>query len=183
MKTDAELIVEARNDPDAFGDLYRRHASFVHMWLRARIGDRIASELTAETFAQAALGLKRFRDEAGGSALPWLLGIARNLLRRSYERERVETAARRKLGMQIRSYELDVDELSERADAGQLGPTLAEALRELPAAQRDALELRVVRELSYKQVAQSLGCTPVAARLRVMRALSSLSRLLKGAVP
>jgi RNA polymerase sigma factor (sigma-70 family) len=183
VKTDAELIRAARRDPEAFGELYRRHAQPVNSWLRARSGERIASELTAETFAQAALSLRRFRDEAGGSALPWLLGIARNLLRRSFERERVEAGARRRLGMPLRSYEVDTTALDDRADADRLAPSLASALAQLPPAQRDALELRVVRELAYDEVAGALGCTTVAARIRVFRALNSLSRLLKGASP
>jgi hypothetical protein len=40
MKTDAELIKEAWNDPDAFDDLYRRHAEAVHAWFRARTDGR-----------------------------------------------------------------------------------------------------------------------------------------------
>lgn len=183
MKTDAELIREARRDPDAFGELFRRHAQVVQSWLRARGGERIAGELTAETFAQAALGLHRFRDEAGGSALPWLLGIARNLLRRSLERERIEASARRRLGMPLNPYEPETDAADRRADAQRLAPALAEALDQLPAAQREALELRVVRELAYDEVAATLDCSPLAARIRVSRALTSLSRLLKGAVP
>jgi RNA polymerase sigma-70 factor (ECF subfamily) len=183
MKTDAELIRAARHDREAFGELYRRHAPSVNSWLRARSGERIASELTAETFAQAVISLGRFRDEAGGSALPWLLGIARNLLRRSFERERVEVGARRRLGMPLRSYEVDMSALDDRADADRLAPSLASALARLPRGQRDALELRIVRDLAYDEVASALGCTPVAARIRVMRALTSLSRLLKGATP
>jgi lysophospholipase L1-like esterase len=35
MKTDAELIEEARNDPDALGELYRRHADDIHSRFRA----------------------------------------------------------------------------------------------------------------------------------------------------
>jgi RNA polymerase sigma-70 factor (ECF subfamily) len=50
----------------------------------------------------------------------------------------------------------------------------------LPEGQREALELRVIDERDYGEVAASLGVTEVAARLRVMRALTSLSRLLKG---
>ena len=62
MTTDAELIKAARSDPEAFGELYRRHAAAVHGWFRGRTDDRIAEDLTAETFAQAALSLRRFRD-------------------------------------------------------------------------------------------------------------------------
>ena len=44
-------------------------------------------------------------------------------------------------------------------------------------------ELRIVRALSYREVAGSLGCSEVAARIRVARGLGSLSRLLKGVSP
>ena len=137
-----------------------------------------ASELTAELFAQVALSLRRFRDEANGSAAPWLYGIAKNLLRRYYERGRVDVAARRRLRMPIRSYELDFDAIDERLAAGELKRELESALGSLPRGQREALELRVVGELPYDEVALELDCTPTAARLRVMRALGKLAGLL-----
>ncbi|HEX6699479.1 MAG TPA: sigma-70 family RNA polymerase sigma factor [Gaiellaceae bacterium] len=180
MRTDAELIRAARADAEAFGELYQRHARAIARWFAARSPARIAGELTAETFAEASLSLHRFRDDADGSAAPWLYGIARNVLRRTLERERVESGARRRLGMPVRGYEADLDAVTERLDAERLRPALDSALAQLPAGQRDAVELRVVRALSYAEVASSLGCSPVAARIRVMRALDSLSRLLKG---
>lgn len=181
MKTDAQLIKEARHDPDALGELYRRHAVGVHGWLAGQTSHATASELTAETFAQAALSLRRFRDEAHGSAGPWLHGIARNLLRRSYERERIETAARRRLRMPVDTHDADLLRIEERDRAARLSPALSAALDTLPATQRDALELRVVHELPYREVASSLDCSETAARIRVMRALTSLARRLKGA--
>jgi RNA polymerase sigma factor (sigma-70 family) len=183
MATDAQLIKAARNDPEAFGELYRRHADAVHRWFRRRTDERTAEDLTAETFAQAVLSLQRFRDEAGGSAAPWLFGIARNLLRRHREHQRVETAARRRLGMPIRSDDPGFDAAEERVSVDQITGELDGALAVLPAGQRQALELRVVEELPYAQVASSLGCSEPAARLRVMRALDSLTRHLKGAAP
>jgi RNA polymerase sigma factor (sigma-70 family) len=177
--TDAELIRAARKDPDAFAELYRRHVATLSAFFRRRAPEA-AGELTAETFAQAILSLHRFRDEADGVALPWLYGIARNLLRSYYTNERIETKARERLGMPIRSYEHDVDAANERLDAERYAPVLSAALDTLPAAQRRALELRVVEELPYYEVAGSLGCSEVAARIRVLRALGALSRVLKG---
>ena len=104
---------------------------------------RVAGELTAETFAQAALSLKRFRDEMDGSGLPWLYGIARNLLRTYHERERIESKARQRLGLPARDYELEVHEAEARVDAERLAPELSAALATLPRTQRQALELRV----------------------------------------
>jgi RNA polymerase sigma factor (sigma-70 family) len=173
-RTDAELIDAAASDASAFGELYRRHVSAVHGWFRRRL-EWAASDLTAETFAQAWLSRRRFRDEAGGSALPWLLGIARNVARESARRNEVETRARRRLG-------LPADLASEDGHTAveeRLSPraALADALESLPEHEREALELRVVDELPYPEVADRLGVRPAAARLRVSRALRRLSDL------
>jgi RNA polymerase sigma-70 factor (ECF subfamily) len=181
MKTDAQLIKEARYDADALAELYRRHAEAIHRWACARTDPRTGEDLTAETFAQAALSLKRFRDQADGSAAPWLFGIAKNMLRRYQESQRLESTARQRLGMPISSEEVDLDAADDRERAERMAPEIEGALALLPAGQRHAFELRVVDELSYADVAASLGCTAVAARLRVMRALDSLTRRLKGA--
>jgi RNA polymerase sigma factor (sigma-70 family) len=176
--TDAQLIERARDDPEALAELYLRYREQLYGWFRSRLPEAPASELTAELFAQVALSLKRFRDEAGGSAAPWLYGIARNLLRRYYERGRLEDAARRRLGMPLRSYELDFEAIEERLTLGELHAGLASALESLPRSQRAALDLRIVGELPYQEVAAELGCSETAARLRVMRALGKLARLL-----
>jgi RNA polymerase sigma factor (sigma-70 family) len=87
----------------------------------------------------------------------------------------VETRARRRLG-------LPTDLASEDGYAAveeRLSPSVAleEALETLPAHEREALELRVVGELPYDDVAARLGLRPAAARLRVSRALRRLSAL------
>jgi RNA polymerase sigma-70 factor (ECF subfamily) len=173
-RTDAELIHAAESDAGAFADLYRRHVSAVHAWFRRRL-DWAASDLAAETFAQAWLSRRSFRDEADGSALPWLLGIARNVARESVRRNEVETRARRRLG-------LPTDLASEDCYAAveeRLSPraALAQALETLPEHERQALDLRVVDELPYTDVAARLGIRPAAARLRVSRALRRLAAL------
>ena len=81
MRTDAELLRAARTDPHAFRELYDRHASRVYGYHLRRSGDDgAAHDLTAETFAQAWLSRRRFRDRAAGSAEPWLFWVARHVL-------------------------------------------------------------------------------------------------------
>jgi RNA polymerase sigma factor (sigma-70 family) len=45
---------------------------------------------------------------------------------------------------------------------------------EVPEGQREAMRLRIVDDLSYDQLADTLGTTPGAARVRVHRALATL---------
>ena len=59
--------------------------------------------------------------------------------------------------------------------ASSMGPALYHAVSGLPSEQRAALELRVVQQLSYDEVSRKLGCSQNAARLRVSRALRTLT--------
>jgi len=177
-QTDAQLLRRARTDDTAFRVVYDRHAAGVFRFLDARCDEReTALDLTSEVFARAWLHRRRFRDEAGGSALPWLLGIGRNVLRASLDRRRIETEARRKLGLEHR--ELAVD-----PEAGWLldgDSEIEAALGRLPSGERDAIALRVVESLSYRDVAARLECSEAAARVRVHRGLSKLRAILKEA--
>jgi RNA polymerase sigma-70 factor (ECF subfamily) len=172
QRNDAELLRAASSEPEAFSALYARHVDTVYRWLRRRI-EWAASDLTAETFARAWLARGRFRDDRDGSALPWLLGIAANLLADAARRDQIETRARERLGLPLDlAAEDGYTEVEQR-----LSPRLAltRHLRSLAPHERDALELRIVEELSYEEVAERLEIRPAAARLRVSRALRRLA--------
>jgi RNA polymerase sigma-70 factor (ECF subfamily) len=168
--TDAQLIADGGDA--GFTELYRRHVHVVYSWFRARLA-WAAADLTAETFAQAWISRRRFRDDCDGSAVPWLLGIGRNVLRESVRRDRIETRARERLGLPLDlAAEDGFDAVEERVSPRR---ALAEALDGLPGHERRALELRVVGGLPYADVADRLCIRPAAARLRVSRALRRLA--------
>jgi RNA polymerase sigma-70 factor (ECF subfamily) len=172
QRSDADLLRAAGDEPETFSALYSRHVETVYRWLAYRI-EWAASDLTAETFARAWLARARFRDDRDGSALPWLLGIAANLLADAARRDRIETRARRRLGLPLDlAAEDGYTEVEQR-----LSPRLAltRYLELLAPHERDALELRIVEELSYEEVAARLKIRPAAARLRVSRALRRLA--------
>jgi RNA polymerase sigma-70 factor (ECF subfamily) len=182
-RTDAELLAAARTDPQAFREFYERYAVWVRSWFQRQTGSESAAlDLTAETFAQAWRMLRRFRDLADGSGAPWLFGIARNLLRQYHKHNRIETAARARLGLPVDHEGTDeYDAVDERVAARSMAPQLQDAVRSLPAEQQHALELRVVQQLPYDEVAGALGCSINAARLRVSRALRALTAEFGGA--
>src|SRR5262249_22726091 len=143
---------------------------------RARNTDA-AHDLTAETFAQAWLSRRRFDDRADGSAVPWLFGIARNVLLVSVRRHRLERSACERLGVLAR---LDAQPPPLQPEESWLDG-LDEASAELPDGQRDAVFLRVGADLDYDTVAATLGTSPPSARLRVHRGLETLrNRLANG---
>jgi RNA polymerase sigma-70 factor (ECF subfamily) len=168
--SDAELLNAA--DAEAFAVLYDRHVASVFAWARARTGGH-AADLTAEVFARAWLCRRSFRDQADGSAFPWLCGIAGNVLHDSLRRRRVEDRARRRLGLPVAVAPDPEYEAVERRLS--LPEAALRAIAELPAAERELLDLRVVQERPYWEIAERLRCTPQAARLRVSRALRRLN--------
>ena len=182
-RNDAELLKLAKQDPEAFREFYDRYAVWIRSWFLRHTGSDSASlDLTAETFAQAWHASRRFKDLADGSGAPWLFGIARNLLRQYHKHNRIESAARERLGLQPAHAECeDYERVDDRSEAGELAPLLQHAMRALPADQRRALELRIVHQLPYEAVAGRLGCSRNAARLRVSRGLRTVTTQMRSA--
>jgi RNA polymerase sigma factor (sigma-70 family) len=116
---------------------------------------------------------ERFEDRHKGSAAPWLFGIARNVLLMSIRRGAVERRTAARLGVLER---LDLDGSSDAAPEPRWAEGADELLDSLPLSQRDALRLRIVDELTYDEVADALGTTRSAARVRVHRALAALRK-------
>jgi len=170
-RSDAALLAAARSDPRAFRELYDRYAERVHGYHLRRSSDHDAAhDLTAETFAQAWLARARFRDQADGSAGPWLFGIARHVLQASVRRGALERGACERLGVLER---LGREPAAAVPDERWLDG-LDEALDALPETQREAVRLRVLDDLAYDDVADRLGTTPLGARVRVSRGLATL---------
>ena len=174
LRSDAELIIAAREDPDQFRVLYDRYAERMYGFFRRRTRDHDAAlDLTAETFAAAWVSKHGFRDLAAGSAGPWLFTIAKRVLIESVRRRRLETKTLDRLRVQARP-PADQDARTDERWLEGLDADLERALAELPTDQRQAVELRVLGELPYVSVANRLGCSATAARIRVSRGLKRL---------
>ena len=171
---DSELLIAARDDPDAFAAFYDRHVTSLISYFWRRTHDReIAAELTAETFASALASLARY-DPAKGNGSQWLYGIAKNQLRKFWRRNRASDRARTQMSVRMPQLgETGWPEI-EAADARLDRDRLLAALERTPRASREAVRLRVVEELTYQEIAERLGCEPGAARVRVLRGLRRL---------
>ncbi len=180
QRTDNELLIASRNEPEAFTELYRRHAEdLLRYFARRTLDPETAAELTAETFAEAFASRANYRDQ-GVNGVAWLYGIARHRLGRFFRNGRVEVAARRKLGMPERDLApQDYERIEDLIDFAPIRQALVEALDTLNDEQRDALRLRVIDGLGYAEVAERLSCTEQNARQRVSRGLRKIALLLQ----
>jgi len=179
-RTDTQLLIASRTEPDAFTELYRRHAEdLLRYFARRTLDPETAAELTAETFAEAFASRATYRDQ-GVNGVAWLYGIARHRLGRFFRSGRVDAAARRKLGMPQRDLPPDdYERIEDLIDFAPIREALAEALETLSPDQREAMRLRVIDGLGYAEVAARLECTEQNARQRVSRGLKKLALLLQ----
>jgi RNA polymerase sigma factor (sigma-70 family) len=171
------LSAIAARDGAAFAVFYRRHLPTVLASLLRETRDReVAADLAAEVFAAVLLSAGRYAEQ-GESALPWVLGIARNKLLMSRRRGRVETRARHRLGFQ--AVALDDADL-ERIEEVALGSRRLVALVEdLPEEERFAVRSRVLHERPYSEIATELQCSELVIRKRVSRGLARMREQLR----
>lgn len=157
--SDAVAIRRSLCDPDAFGAVFERHFELVHRYAQRRVGPDSADELTAEAFARAFAGRRRY-DLALADARPWLFGIAAKLVARHWESERRRHLAR------LRAHTPE----GEGQSPGEGAPELVAALDELAPHDREALLLLAWADLSYEEIALALEVPVGTVRSRLARA-------------
>jgi RNA polymerase sigma-70 factor (ECF subfamily) len=165
-------------DADDISDLYARHARRIVVFFARRTYDaETAVELMAETFAAAVADRARFRGTGEEEAVAWLYGIARNRYGSWLRHARVERKALTRLGLQAPQLsDAELERIDELAGTAKLRAEVAGQLEALTPDHRVALQLRVVEECSYEDLASRLGISEQTARARVSRALRALGR-------
>lgn len=161
-------------------ELYARHREpLLRFFVRRTTDPEVALDLWAETFAQAVRSRRRYRGTTDEEARAWLYAIARGQLTRYYRRGRAEHRALQRLGIERPPADKLVElELIRRTGLAELRRELAAAVATLGDDTRAAIELRVVRELPYADVARHLAISETAARARVSRGLRALAQIL-----
>jgi RNA polymerase sigma-70 factor, ECF subfamily len=157
-------------DAELFRDLYRDCYPHVLAYATSLVGRQAGEDITSETFAVA---WRRF-GEVRPMALPWLLGVARNLIHELRRRD-------------ARQYELAVSEglrISTHAAVDDHAEDVAERLAVLAALaclsdpDRELLTLMAWQGLSVPEAAQVLGCSTATLSVRLHRARRRLEKAL-----
>jgi RNA polymerase sigma factor (sigma-70 family) len=172
---DHSVITVSLEQPEAFGELFERHALELHRFLSRRLGD-LADDLLGELFAIAFERRAFYRVELA-DARPWLYGIAANLVRRHHRAEATRYRALARVPFAIVSLDSSPEAVAS-ADAAAVRPRLANALAALKAADRDVLLLLAWGQLDQAEVAAALGIPLGTVRSRLHRARQQLRPLL-----
>lgn len=168
------LCARIGHDPDALEAVYRAHVRDVERFVSRRVRDPfVVADLTADVFVCAIESADKYRPEIA-RPVAWLLGIAKHVVAAHHRSVGREQEAMRRVDARALVDADAYERLQEQIDAAARARALHEGLVALPQALRDVVELVVVDDLPLKQVAEVLGITPVAARVRLHRARARL---------
>jgi RNA polymerase sigma-70 factor, ECF subfamily len=179
VRAERELVARvARGEEAATAELLRRYLDRVFRFVCPRVGyhEQDAEEVTQETFLSAVRLAPTFRGESG--VFSWLCGIARKQVFYFHSNQRPE---RRGAPANTLSWDDEEVQLLQSAlDAGPLEQEIVDqlAVRELveqillalPEAEREALLLRYVEDLSVREIARIMGRTEKAVESLLRRA-------------
>jgi RNA polymerase sigma factor (sigma-70 family) len=168
VDADGTLIEQSvRGRPEAFVEVVRRHEVAVHGYFARRAGREVADDLLAEVWVRA-FGARGGFDPSFADALPWLYGIARNVLREHWR------AAARAGHLPAEVVADPWDEVVARLDSAAWTHPLASALATLAPNDRDVLLLVAWEQLTPAEAALVLGIPQGTARSRLHRARTAL---------
>jgi RNA polymerase sigma factor (sigma-70 family) len=166
----------AAGEPEAFGLLYERHARAIYNYLFRRCGDwSLAEDLTSVVFLEA---YRRRRSVviAEGKVLPWLYGVATNVVRNQHRSLRRYADALKRVPPPAPVLGI-AGEVADRLDAQRRMRAILAVLDRLHESDKDVLALCVWSQLSYEEAAAALGVPVGTVRSRLSRARRRLTEL------
>lgn len=180
LELERALTERARNDRDAFAQLYRTHVRAVYAFAYRVGGSReVAEEATSATFERALRSIATF-EWRGGGIRPWLYRIAANEATEIHRRNARSRTTRGQAALRALAVG-DGDDPAHEV-LGLTPSSDIEALRHamtlLHPRYREAIALRYLGELSADEAAVALGCSTSVLAVTLHRALGALRRAL-----
>ncbi|MEJ3744728.1 RNA polymerase sigma factor [Actinomycetes bacterium KLBMP 9797] len=181
VSADAAVIQASWGDGERFAALYDAYAAQLYRYAYRRVGPDHAEDVVAETFL-AAFRRRQSYDITRADARPWLFGI---LTRQIADRRRAERARYRALARAGADEAVDglADQVAADVSARAARRRLADALRRLPAADRDVLLLVAWGGLTHDEIATTLDIKVGTVRSRLHRARQRVRAALGGRNP
>ncbi len=182
MDTDRALVEQCLNGRDgAWEELVRSHSRLVYgacYRFTGRVDD--ANDMTQEVFLRVFRSLHTYQPSAGAFRT-WLVRLTRNLLIDHYRRTKKDQALS---SLEDSSHYLKQAEgLGARADglatSREAGDLIQKGLQQLSPELREAVILRDIQGLEYREIAEALGVPSGTVKSRINRGRVELAKRLR----
>lgn len=157
---------QRNRESDRLAGLWDAHAGSIYAYAARRVGQVAAPDVVSETFIVA---WRRLDAVPADAELPWLYGVARNVVRRANR-----SSARRLRLSQALANPADEPSIEARVMARN---EIAQALDMLGETDREILLLSAWEGLQGHEIAKVTGLTSAAVRMRLSRTKRTLSRV------
>lgn len=180
-KTDEELVrAYAQGNNEAFDILLKRHQNRVYNYiLRIIKNEDVANDIFQETFVKAILTIKQGRYTESGKFPAWISRIAHNLIIDYFRQEKAENVQSSDLEEVdiLNRKELCEETIEDIMISEQTYSDVKYLIEQLPPLQREVLNMRYYRNMSFKEIAEATGVSINTALGRMRYAILNLRRL------
>lgn len=179
--TDEQLVkAYAEGSNSAFDQLLKRHQNRIFNYiLRIIKNEDIANDIFQETFVKAINTIRQGRYTENGKFPAWISRIAHNLIIDYYRQEKAENLQSSDLTDVniLNRKELCEQTIEDIIISDQIREDVKSLIQELPDLQREVLEMRYYKNLSFKEIAEITGVSINTALGRMRYAILNLRRL------
>lgn len=178
---DEKLVTAyANGDNQAFDTLLRRYEGRVFTYIFNIVKNRdVADDIFQETFVKAIMTIKQGRYTDAGKFSAWITRIAHNLIIDYFRQEKSESTV---------SVDNDDTDVLNRRDlseeniedvlvTGQINTDVRRIMQALPDTQREVLDMRFYRDMSFKEIAEATGVSINTALGRMRYAVLNMRRI------
>jgi RNA polymerase sigma factor (sigma-70 family) len=179
---DSQLVRQyIQGDEKAIEALINRHNSRLTGFIYSKVGDReLTEDIFQDTFMKVIRTLKRGAYNEEGKFLPWVMRIAHNLVIDHFRKHNRMPMYNSKESYNIFSVMGDEKLNAEKQlIKDQIDSDLVKLIKELPEDQQEVLEMRIFKDMSFKEISDNTGVSINTALGRMRYALINLRKLVE----
>lgn len=180
--TDDNLVkLYAKGNNQAFDILLRRHQARVFSYILSVVKNReLADDLFQETFVKAIQTIKQGRYAESGKFSAWISRIAHNLIIDFFRQEKNDcfvSADDDSVGDILNRRDLSEINIEDVMVNDQIHADVRRIINALPQSQREVLEMRFYRDMSFKEIAEATNVSINTALGRMRYAIINMRRI------
>lgn len=175
------LVAEyAAGNNEAFDVLLKRHQSRIFSYIYSIVKDRdLSDDIFQETFIKAIMTIRQGRYAETGRFGSWLSRIAHNLIIDTFRQAKAENTVSADAGETdvLNRRELCEGTIEDRMVSSQITTDVRRIIAALPESQREVLEMRYYRDMSFKEIAEATNVSINTALGRMRYAILNMRRM------